>query len=148
MKSRWTLILGVGLLILLTACSSAPATPASSEQAPANATQGVVTTAYPGSGQAGSSNSYPEPAVTTTTQSQSASLYPGPKSGDIIAWDQATALIFNQEVVSLSETGTKIVLNLKDGRSLSANEPASGAVQSYLQTCGERCKDVKVNPSQ
>ncbi len=147
MKSRWTLILGVGLLILITACSSAPASPEAAT-APANATQGVVNTTYPGPGQAGSSNVYPEPAVITTTQSQSASLYPGPKSGETISWDQATALILNQEVVSLSETGTKIVLNLKDGRSLTTNEPTSGAYRSVLQNCGDRCKDVKVNPSQ
>jgi hypothetical protein len=147
MKSRWALILGVGLLILITACSSAPASPGTAT-APANATQGVVTTTYPEPGQAGSSNAYPEPAVTTTTQSQSASLYPEPKSGDTIVWNQATALIFNQEVDSLSETGTKIVLNLKDGRSLITNEPTSGEYRSVLKSCGDRCKDVKVNPSQ
>jgi hypothetical protein len=148
MKSRWTLILGVGLLILSTACN---ATPAATEQAtaPANPTQGVVTTAYPQPGQA--SSSYPEPAVITNTQSQtaSASLYPGPKSGDTISWDQAVALIIvNLEVTSLSETGTKLVLNLKDGRSLITNEPASGDFQGLLQRCGARCKDIKVNPSQ
>ena len=142
MKSRWTLILGIGLLILLTACNS---TPASTEQptVPANPTQGVIATSYPEPGQA-----YPEPATSPTAQSQSASLYPGPKSGDTIAWDQATALMFNQEVTSLAETGTKLVLNLKDGRSLSTNEPSSGALQTFLQNCGERCKDIKVNPSQ
>jgi hypothetical protein len=143
MKSRWTLILGVGLLLLITACSSAPASPTTT---PANATQGVVGTTYPGP--AGSSNGYPAPAVITPTQSQSASIYPGPKSGDSISWEQATALIYNQEVDSLSETGTKVVLNLKDGRSLSTNEPASGTIISFLQNCGNLCKDIKVNPTQ
>lgn len=147
MKSRWTLILGVGLLILITACSSTPASP-EQPTAPANPTQGVIATGYPEPGQAGSSNAYPEPVISPTTQSQSASLYPGPKSGDTIAWDQAIALMFNQEVNSLAETGTKLVLNLKDGRSLSTNEPSSGALQAFLQTCGDRCKDIKVNPSQ
>ena len=44
MKSRWTLILGVGLLILLAACNSTPATSVATEQAPApaNPTQGVA----------------------------------------------------------------------------------------------------------
>lgn len=145
MKSRWTLILGVGLLLLITACSSAPASPEPAT-APAKATQGVVGTTYPGP--AGSSNGYPAPAVITPTQSHSASIYPGPKSGDSISWEQATALIYNQEVDSLSETGTKVVLNLKDGRSLSTDEPASGTIISFLQNCGNRCKDIKVNPSQ
>ncbi len=147
MKSRWTLILGVGLLLLISACNSAPASP-EVPTTPANATQGVVTTTYPGPGQAGSSNAYPEPTVITTTQSQSGSLYPSPKSGDTISWEQATALIKNQEVESLSETGTKVVLNLKDGRSLSTNETASGEIISFLQNCGDQCKDIKVNPSQ
>jgi hypothetical protein len=148
MKSRWTLILGIGLLVLLTACNSTPATPSATVQAtaPAIPTQGAVATTYPGPGQAGSS--YPGPAVITNTQSQTASLYPGPKSGDTIAWDQAVALITNLEVTSLSETGTRLVLNLKDGRSLITNEPASGDVQALLQRCGERCKAIKVNPSQ
>jgi hypothetical protein len=148
MKSRWTLILGVGLLILLAACNSTPATPVATEQAtvPANPTQGMAATTYPGPGQA--SSSYPEPAVITNTQSQPASLYPGPKSGDTIAWDQATSLISNLEVISVSETGTKVVLNLKDGRSLNTNEPASGDLQKYLlQNCGQPCQDIKVNPS-
>jgi hypothetical protein len=148
MKSRWTLILGVGLLILLAACNSTPTTSVATEQAPApaNPTQGVAATTYPGPGQA--SSSYPEPAVITNTQSQSASLYPGPKSGDTIAWDQAVSLIFNQEVTSVSETGTKVVLDLKDGRSLNTNEPATGDLQKLLQSCGQRCQNIKVNPSQ
>lgn len=148
MKSRLTLILGVGLLILLAACNSAAPVPATTEQAPApsNPTQAVVATTYPGPLQSG--NSYPAPAVITNTQSQSTSLYPGPKSGDTITWEQATALITNMEVASLSETGTKLVLNLKDGRSLVTNEPASGDFQILLQRCGTRCKDIKVNPSQ
>jgi uncharacterized lipoprotein len=148
MKSRLTLILGVGLLILLAACNSTPPAPATTEQAtaPANPTQAVVATTYPEPLQSGTS--YPAPAVITTTQSQSASLYPGPKSGDTISWEQAVALIRNLEVSSLSETGTKLVLNLKDGRSLNTTEPASGDFQALLQRCGERCKDIKVNPSQ
>lgn len=148
MKSRWTLILGVGLLILLAACNSTPATSVATEQAtaPANPTQELAATTYPGPGQG--SSSYPGPAVITNTQSQSGSLYPGPKSGDTIAWDQATSLISNQEVASVSETGTKVVLNLKDGRSLNTNEPASGDLQKFLQSCGQRCQEIKVNPSQ
>jgi hypothetical protein len=148
MKSRWTLILGVGLLFLLAACNSTPATPAVTEQgpAPANPTQSVSATTYPGPGQG--SSSYPEPAVITNTQSQSASLYPGPKSGDTITWEQATSLAFHQEVSSVSETGTKVVLNLKDGRSLNTIEPASGDLQKLLQSCAQRCSDIKVNPSQ
>jgi hypothetical protein len=148
MKSRWTLILGVGLLIILTACNATPATPAVTEQAtaPAIPTQGVLATAYPEPGQA--STSYPEPAAITNTQSQSASLYPGPKSGDTIAWDQAVAIIMNMEVASVSQTGTKLVLNLKDGRSLNTNEANSGDFQSLLNHCGVRCQDIKVNPSQ
>lgn len=148
MKSRWTLILGVGLLILSSACNSAPATPAVTEPttAPASPTQAEAATTYPGPGQAGSS--YPAPAVITNTQSQITSLYPDPKSGDTITWEQAIALITNLEVTSLSETGTKLVLNLKDGRSLITNEPASGDFQGILQRCGTRCKDIKVNPSQ
>jgi hypothetical protein len=148
MKSRWTLILGVGLLILLAACNSTPTTPVATEQAPvpANPTQGVAATTYPGPGQA--SSSYPEPAVITSTQSQSASIYPGPKSGDTIAWDLATSFFFNQEVTSVSETGTKVVINLKDGRSLNTIEPASGDLQKLLQSCGPHCIDIKVNPSQ
>lgn len=147
MKSRWTLILGIGLLILITACSSTPASP-EQPTATANPTQGVTATSYPEPGQAGSSNAYPEPATSPTAQSQGASLYPGPKSGDTITWDQAIALMFNQEVTSMAVTDTKIVLNLKDGRSLSTNEPSSGALQAYLQKCGEQCKDIKVNPTQ
>ncbi len=144
MKSRWTMILGVGLLILSSACNSTPATP--TVTTPANPTQGVAATSYPGPGQ--TSTSYPEPAVITNTQSQITSLYPDPKSGDTIAWDQAVALITHLEVASLSETGTKLVLNLKDGRSLVTNEPAAGDFQILLQRCGVRCKDIKVNPSQ
>jgi hypothetical protein len=148
MKSRWTLILGVGLLILSSACNSTPATPATTEPttASANPTQAVAATTYPEPGQA--SSSYPAPAVITNTQSQITSLYPDPKSGDTIAWDQAVALIANLEVTSLSETGTKLVLNLKDGRSLITTEPASGDFQGILQRCGMRCKDIKINPSQ
>lgn len=148
MKSRWTLILGVGLLILLAACNSTPTISVATEQAPApaNPTQGMAATTYPGPGQTGSS--YPEPAVITNTQSQSTSLYPGPKSGDTISWDQAIALIYHQEIASVSETGTKVVLNLKDGRSLNTDEPASGDLQKLLQGCGPRCIDIKVNPSQ
>jgi hypothetical protein len=148
MKSRLTLILGVGLLILSAACNSTPQAPATTEQAtaPASPTQAAVATTYPEPAQSGSS--YPAPAVITNTQSQSESLYPGPNSGDTIPWEQAVALISHQEVSSLSETGTKLVLNLKDGRSLITIEPASGDFKGLLQRCGVQCKDIKVNPSQ
>ncbi len=141
MKFRLTIILSLLMLVLLAACSSAPA-PAVTAEAPSSATQ-----ATPAETEA--AEAYPVPAQAVVTEAPQVapgkSLYPGPQSGESVAWAQAVAMINNGEISQIMKSQSlELTLSLKDGRSLLTVETVDGELQAVLNRCGDDCADIVV----
>lgn len=141
MKARLWLSLVLLVLVSLAACQSAK--PAVSPTQPAS------DSSYPAPAQGGTTS---DSNASTTKPEQpgpgsSAVLYPDPKSGDIVLWSQAEAMILNGEVVKITRDGElQVTLDLKDGRSLIARGVNAETVQQVLERCGDICKDITLAP--
>jgi hypothetical protein len=122
------------LLALLTAGCQAAGT--GGEQVVATTAAPAPGGAYPGSG------AYPS---LSGTAGQTGSLYPWYLEGTDIGWEQAVALINNSEVSKVVQAhDLKVTITLKDGRTLTATEPAIDQVLQVIQACGDPCKDIQV----
>lgn len=153
MKSRIYLSLVVMLAIILSACQSAQPAPQTTQNVP-QPTQAAAlptqpeTSPVPAQASATPSSdlsAYPEPAVNASNATTPGVLYPDSKSGDMVTWDQAQAMILNHEVLKISQNqALQITLFLKDGRSLLSLEPELDDVNKVIQTCGDPCKDISV----
>lgn len=143
MKIRFCVVVIWIAALFLTACQPAPAT------APSVAAPAADSAAQPQpAGNNAQPAAYPAPKAVEAVQAEptaaGGSMYPGPKSGDEINWDQAQALITNGEVVKvLTGSDAKFTLTLKDGRALILKEPAPGAVQEFIKTCGAPCQAIQ-----
>ena len=135
MKTRWLLWLSICLVLILAACQNKTST-----------TQPGATGAYPPPGQGTPSvtQAYPSPQQ-PAPQTNPSALYPGVKDGDTVLWAQAVAMLQNGEVAKVTQSQTlRVILSLKDGRSLNTTEPSFDEVARVIAACGDICKDIVV----
>ncbi len=135
MKTRWLLWLSMCLVVILAACQKNVVT-----------TQPEGTGAYPPPGQETPSGTqaYPAPKQ-PASQTNPSALYPAAKDGDTVTWDQAVAMLQNGEVAKVTQSQSlKVILSLKDGRSLNTTEPSFDDVVKVIAACGDKCKDIVV----
>jgi len=89
-----------------------------------------------------SQESYPAPEADVPAQPQG-NPYPFVVDGGELTWVQAMSVIRASEVVEVVETQSlKVILTMKDGRTLIAFEPVLGEVIFVIESCGEFCKDI------
>jgi hypothetical protein len=142
MKFRLTIILSLLVLVALAACNGSPA-PVVTAEPPVSVTENAPAETEP-------TEAYPVPAqqevVTEVPQvAAGEALYPGPQSGETVAWAQAIAMINNGEISQIIKAQSlELTLTLKDGRSLLTNEPVDGELQSVLDRCGDGCGEIEV----
>jgi hypothetical protein len=117
-------IIVMSMVALLAACS--PANPG-----------GIQGTSYPPPGE------QTQPA--TRVQPPSGVPYPQFNDGDTILAGVAEALLKNGSVdkVTLKPSGEAVLL-LKDGRALLILLPFQGAIQTWIEMCGDPCKEIKI----
>lgn len=88
---------------------------------------------------------YPPPTEVMTPTEIPAVMYPGVADGEQIYWSMATAMILNNEVAKVVQTGDrKVTITLKDGRSMVAVEPVIDEVIRVIEVCGELCAAIVV----
>jgi len=144
MKIKWIIVISLIAVFALSACQSTE-TAGTQDQGPdegISADQPVDET----SSQEQEEIAYPGPVVEDTTSSDAYPdpLYPEVTDGGEVQWDQATAMLKNGEVRTLtlqSET-MRVTMALKDGRLLVVVVVNSDQVHSTLASCGEVCKTV------
>jgi hypothetical protein len=129
MKSRIFVITLALLAIALTACSKPTPT-----QVPQNNLAPTIVYPEP------ATESYPSPEGVVT---QASVLYPEPKSGDEVSWEQAVAMVLNGEVTQIVQSKSlQLTLSLRDGRSLIAKEAALDDIKMVIEKCGAVCKPL------
>jgi hypothetical protein len=138
-KSRKFLSILLVLVLVSMACSLG---------APAQES-GENNSAYPGSG-----SEYQPPAITypapesteqPVVEAQQDTLYPDTRDGSEVPWNQALAMMQNDEVAKVTTgEGNQLSLQLKDGRTLVVLEPFEGALDEFLSQCGEVCATIEV----
>ena len=92
---------------------------------------------------------YPTPIqnlTITPSQNQDAGLaYPQYNDGDEISWNIAVTVLLNGEVVKIAQLESlKVMLTLKDGRSLITYQPLENEVLNWIDKCGDPCKQVEI----
>ena len=95
--------------------------------------------AYP----AGSGDPYP--AAPGAAPDEGGALYPWFETGTELLWEHAVAMIMNGEVSQVVQAHDLTVqLTLKDGRTMTAIEPAIDEIFRVIETCGAPCSDIRV----
>ncbi len=119
------LIIGLLLVIILSACQSQqPVAP--------DAEQTLTPEAYPAPGQT------PD---TAPVQPKSGGEYPPPQEGEFISWERAVFYIQNDQISKIIIINSpNLTLITKDGRNVYTSEPSSGALQELIKQCGDPCK--------
>jgi len=70
--------------------------------------------------------------------------YPAPEGSEEVSWEQAQTLIMSGEVEQVYQTVSRqVILTLKDGRVLVADQPEMNAVFAVVENCGEPCFDIR-----
>lgn len=137
MKVFRSLMLVIMIAIFLTtACQRAPTTegvPVEGEE-----TREAEGYPYPAEGETIPLQEYPP------LPEEEGGLYPDYMDGDEIVWEHAVALILNGEVDAITENQLRVVLNLKDGRTLLTTQPAVGEVLNVIRSCGVPCEEIIV----
>jgi uncharacterized lipoprotein len=118
------LIFVITIVAILSACS------------PVNS-GGNQGTSYPRQGE--------ETRPATVVQPPSGIPYPQFKEGDTILSGVAEGLLKNGSVdkITLKPSGEAVLL-LKDGRALVILLPFEGAIQTWIDQCGDPCKAIKI----
>lgn len=123
------------LLLLTTTACIGNATPTVDGTAAATKAPSASTTP--------ASSAYPAPGSFPTQPFTGQSLYPDPKSGDTIFWEQAVALVINNEVAKVTQAQSlQVTLDLKDGRVLLTQEPQLDAIFNIIAQCGDPCRSI------
>jgi len=151
-QKLWLLAcLFMSVAVILGACSPAPAPTEAptqvSQPQPTQAvppTEAVVSTAAPTSANSNQNpDPYPAPAV-AVEYITTIDPYPAPPSGEKIEWSEVAALLAAGQVADVFQSHTLLViLNMKDGTSYVATEPAKDEIFKLLDQCGEACLQVK-----
>jgi hypothetical protein len=153
MRSKALLLFLVLITLLsLVACqrdnSINNTTPALKEEMPGD--EEIQSTTYPGSSsqnlQTPGAEAEPYPSSQQPSIAQDAiQPYPDLEDGAELAWFQAENLIMQGYVAQVVQTHElKVLLTLKDGRTLIAYEPNIDDVLKVIESCGENCDDVVV----
>ena len=92
---------------------------------------------------------YPAPVINPSPspiENQDSSLaYPQYNDGDEISWNIAVTILLNGEVDKVrTQDAQKVILFLKDGRSLITLQPFENEIQTWIEKCGETCNDIQV----
>jgi hypothetical protein len=142
MKFRLTIILSLLMLVALAACNGSPA-PEVTAELPVSVTEEAPAETEP-------TEAYPVPAqqevvIEAPQVAPGEALYPGPQSGETVAWAQAVAMINNGEISQIMKSqALELTLSLKDGRSLLTTEPVDGELQLVLDRCGDVCAGIEL----
>jgi hypothetical protein len=139
-------------VLLLSACvTGVPTTPTAVPTAPA----APVETVGPGP-QEPAGSPYPAvtllappaqayPAATAVVTAAAGSLYPDFANGTEVTWEQASSLVFNQEVTKATQShDAKVYLTLKDGRTLVTTEPKIDDIMMLIKQCGDPCSTITI----
>jgi hypothetical protein len=145
---RW---LGLILILFLAACQ--PGIPSASPEpqqvepsSPPAATIPVATEESSPVPQAtlppaGTQESYPPPQAPVTTSGEAG--YPAPEAK--ITWEEARELILDGQVSQVTQLHSlRVILVLKDGRTVETDEPLSDEVFAVIDECGEVCSDIVI----
>jgi hypothetical protein len=144
-------VLWLGLFLLLFAAACQPSVPtptAEPQQIEATPSQPPVPTVAltetaepevePAPTEPSETESYPAPVSPATTRS---AAYPEPS--EEISWDEAEGLILEGQVAQVFQSHLlRVVLVLKDGRTIETVEPAIDEVFRAIEACGDPCADV------
>jgi hypothetical protein len=91
--------------------------------------------------------SYPPPGkesqATLITDNLSGLPYPQFNEGDTIPENVLLGLLKSGSVIKITlDESKKVILFLKDGRTLTMIEPFENAIRNYLERCGDPCKET------
>lgn len=131
------------VFILISSCQSGDVETASTLEATDSSVDGntaetVGSSVYPGP----ESNSGSEMG---TSQDIPAVLYPAFQDQEEVPWDQAIAMIMNVEPGKILQSDDlKVILLLKDGRTLITREPHKDDIRAVLEQCGEKCAGIEL----
>ncbi len=157
MKSM-TLILLI-VVLLITACQSAPSTPTSEPvvvtEEPAVVTEGpqeqiATEEPYPYPPQPfvtapSGDEGYPSPQGQTVEGFSGESAYPvpGAEGATLVNWEEAQNLILKGEVAQVTQLhNLTVFLTLKDGNMVQTVEPNIDDVFDVVDQCGDPCSDI------
>lgn len=126
MKIR-LLIIGLFLVLLLSACKGKSAD-------------------EPGTTQIPTLGAYPDISQTqATAQIPGGETYPDPQDGDTISWSWAAYQIQNGQIAKVVTTDAPtLAIVTKDGRTFYTMEPAEGALDELLKQCGAACEAITI----